>query len=162
MDVSLVLFKKGGGRRSFVMPSQRVLIGRSDDCHFRIPVMSVSRRHCELFIEDGKLRMHDLGSRNGTYLNGIRVQNANLRPGDFLRIGPVLFGIQIDGIPGQLIPPDFVLLEENHIDEHAGDGSTILQTLQPGQTQTPPRDVTEDIMNWLDDKENKNKQPGSP
>jgi hypothetical protein len=88
------------------------------------------------------------------------VENAVLRAGDFVRIGPVLFGVQIDGAPGQLTPPDFVLLEENHLDEQPGDGSTIVQTPQPGQTQTPQRDVADDIMSWLDDKEEKDKQQG--
>lgn len=158
MDVNLVLFKKGGGGRSFIMPSMRVLIGRSADCHFRIPVMSVSRRHCELFIEDGKLYMHDLDSRNGTFVNGVRMENSVLRAGDFIRIGPVLFGIQIDGIPGRLVPSDFVVTEESQDEELPDEDSTIVQTPRQGQTQTPSCDTADDVLMWFDENEEKEKQ----
>jgi pSer/pThr/pTyr-binding forkhead associated (FHA) protein len=157
MDVSLVLFKKGGERKTFVVPGKRILIGRAKECDFWVPVMSVSRRHCELNIEAPLLHVHDLGSRNGTYVNGMRVTNATLKAGDFLRVGAILFGIQVDGVPEKLSPPDFVLLEEhNGPIEHSSEGSTIIQTPLPGQTQTPARDVADDILLWLNDRDEKN------
>jgi len=156
MDISLVLFKKGGGRKTFIIPGKRILIGRAKECDFWVPVMSVSRRHCEITIENGAVHLHDLDSKNGTYVNGTRVQNATLGAGDFLRVGPVLFGVQVDGQPERLVPPDFVLLEEEHAEEKAGEGSTIVQQPTPGQTQTPSaRDVADDILSWLDEQEQK-------
>jgi pSer/pThr/pTyr-binding forkhead associated (FHA) protein len=161
MDVSLVLFKKGGERKTFVLPGQHVLIGRARECDFWIPVMSVSRRHCEITVDERTVHLHDLGSRNGTFVNGTRVQNAILRPGDFLRVGPIVFGVQIDGTPENLIPPDFVQLEEEHAVDKTGDGSTIVQPPQPGQTQAPPHDIVEDVMSWLEDKNKKAGERGS-
>jgi pSer/pThr/pTyr-binding forkhead associated (FHA) protein len=154
MDVSLVLFKKGGERKTFVLPGKHVLMGRAKDCDFWIPVLSVSRRHCELTLENTTLHIHDLGSRNGTYVNGMKVTNASLRPGDFIRVGPVLFGVQVDGQPSNLLPPDFVMIEENHAEEHAGDGSTIVQPPSE-KTQVGTRDVADDILLWLDEREQK-------
>ena len=52
-------------------------------------------------------------------------------------------------------------MEENHGDEQPGEGSTIVQAPQPGQTQTPARDVADDIMLWLEEKEEKEKQSGA-
>jgi pSer/pThr/pTyr-binding forkhead associated (FHA) protein len=156
MDVSLVLFKKGGERKTFVLPGKRALIGRGTDCNFRIPLLSISRRHCEINVDERTLHVHDLGSRNGTFVNGMRIVNALLRPGDFIRIGPVLFGVQIDGRPDTLVPPDFVMLEENNTEEHPGDGSTIIQPPQSDQTHDGGHDITDDIFFRLDGEEPKN------
>jgi pSer/pThr/pTyr-binding forkhead associated (FHA) protein len=155
MDVNLVLFKKGGERKTFVLPAKRVIIGRAKDCDFWLPVLSVSRRHCEISVENSTVLIHDLGSRNGTFVNGMRIVNANLRPGDFIRIGPILFGVQIDGQPTTLMPPDFVMLEESTSEERPGEGSTIIQP-PSDKTQTGVRDVAEDIMSWLDERDQKN------
>jgi pSer/pThr/pTyr-binding forkhead associated (FHA) protein len=158
MDVSLVLFKKGGERKTFVLPGKRALIGRGTDCNFKIPLLSISRRHCELTIEENTLHLHDLGSRNGTFVNGMRIVNAMLRPGDFIRIGQILFGIQVDGRPDTLVPPDFVLIEENE-EEHPGDGSTIIQPPQSEQTHDGSHDIADDIFFRLDEEEPKNGRP---
>ena len=48
-------------------------IGRHDDCLIRIRSSQVSRRHCELHLDRGKLLVRDLGSSNGTFVNGKRV-----------------------------------------------------------------------------------------
>ena len=48
-------------------------LGRHDDCVIRIKSSQVSRRHCELFEVGGQLMLRDLGSSNGTYVNGKRV-----------------------------------------------------------------------------------------
>ena len=73
MDVNLVLFKKDGMTRSFRLPSTVTVIGRRQESDLCIPLMVVSRRHCELNVEMGRLKIRDLGSRNGTYVNGQRV-----------------------------------------------------------------------------------------
>ncbi len=65
-------------------------IGRHDDCLIRIRSSQVSRRHCELFEEGDQLILRDLGSSNGTYVNGKRVLGRqNVKPGDILTIGSV-------------------------------------------------------------------------
>jgi len=73
----------------------------------RIPLSSVSREHCEITItDDGDLNLRDLGSSNGTYRNGERVQEADLDAGDHVMIGPVQFTVVIDGKPTDIdIPP---------------------------------------------------------
>lgn len=48
---------------------------------------TVSRRHAELRVRDGRWMVRDLGSINGTWLNGRRVGDAEVRPGDELRLG---------------------------------------------------------------------------
>ncbi|MEX0775181.1 MAG: FHA domain-containing protein [Phycisphaeraceae bacterium] len=99
MNASLVMVKADGSRREFPMTKDRVVVGRTNACDLRIPVASVSRRHCELTIENGELRLRDLGSSNGTFHNDNRVQEAVLQAGDRLGIGPVVFTVIVDGEP---------------------------------------------------------------
>lgn len=69
-------------------------IGRHDDCVIRIRSSQVSRRHCELFEADGSLIVRDLGSSNGTFVNGDRIEAPRvLHPGDALTIGGVTLRI---------------------------------------------------------------------
>ena len=99
MKVNLVLFKKNGNKKSFSVPSSVTVIGRRKDCDLCIPVINVSRKHCQLNQDQGKLMIRDLGSTNGTLVNGSEVKEAELQPGDKLTIGPLSFTIQIDGAP---------------------------------------------------------------
>jgi hypothetical protein len=65
-------------------------VGRHDDCWIRIKSSQVSRRHCEIFESGGKLTIRDLGSSNGTYVNGKRVLGQQaLTLGDELTLGAV-------------------------------------------------------------------------
>ncbi len=99
MQAVLVMFKSDGERRSFSLPRDITVIGRREDCDLRIPLGDVSRKHCRLIKEGEELRIEDLGSSNGTFLNGMRIQEATLQAGDQVQIGPVGFIIQLNGQP---------------------------------------------------------------
>ncbi len=100
MDVNLVLFKKSGRSKAFPLPSSVTVVGRRQDCDLCIPLQIVSRRHCEFNLDGGHLRLRDLDSRNGTYINGGRVTDQiDVKPGDKIQIGPLDFIAQIDGKP---------------------------------------------------------------
>ncbi len=75
-------------------------LGRHDDCIIRIKSSQVSRRHCELFDSDGKLIVRDLGSSNGTFVNGKRVMGQQpLKVGDELTVGAVTLRVATLGQP---------------------------------------------------------------
>ena len=101
MQVVLVMFRGDGDRRSFSIVHDVTVIGRREDCDFRIPLGEISRKHCRLIKDGDTLRAEDLGSSNGTYVNGNRVQEAELAPGDTLKVGSVVFVVQIDGVPAE-------------------------------------------------------------
>ncbi|MHC4497504.1 MAG: FHA domain-containing protein [Planctomycetota bacterium] len=105
MDVDLVLFKKNGSRKTFHLPSNVTVIGRRSDCDLYAPLTSVSKRHCQLHCDQGVLKIRDLGSRNGTYLNGKRVDEAVVQAGDHIQVGPLTFALQIDGQPENIAMP---------------------------------------------------------
>ena len=101
MQVVLVMFRGEDARRSFSVARDVSVIGRREDCDFRIPLGEISRKHCRLIRDNDALRVEDLGSSNGTYVNGLRVQEAVLGPGDTIQVGPVMFVVQVDGQPGE-------------------------------------------------------------
>jgi PAS domain S-box-containing protein len=68
-----------------------VLIGRSPDATVRLDDESLSREHARVKrLPTGEIELADLGSTNGTYLNGLRVERAQMRTGDRVRIGRTL------------------------------------------------------------------------
>ncbi|MEU7721551.1 FHA domain-containing protein [Streptomyces tibetensis] len=74
------------------LPSRTVRIGRATDNDLVIDDLVVSRRHAELrALADGTYEIIDLGSHNGTYLNGSRVTSAPVGPGDIVGIGHSAF-----------------------------------------------------------------------
>jgi len=100
MRVVLAMFRPDGERRSFSVVRDLTVIGRREDCDLRIPLGEISRKHCRLIKDGDSLRLEDLGSSNGTYHNGTRIQKeATLAPGDQIQIGSVRFVVQIDGVP---------------------------------------------------------------
>ncbi|MCL2700672.1 MAG: FHA domain-containing protein [Phycisphaerae bacterium] len=105
MDVKLVMFKANGQRKDFPVAGDVTIVGRGDECDLRVPLTDVSRRHCELRIEGGKLVVADLGSSNGTFVNNKRVTESPLRAGDLLTLGPVSFVVQLDGKPAGVTAP---------------------------------------------------------
>ena len=104
MDVKLAMFLPDGKRKDLSIRNRSTLIGRGDKCDLRIPLLSVSRRHCELAIGDDGLHVKDLGSSNGTFVNNQRVTESPLSAGDRLAVGPIIFTVQIDGAPEEIGP----------------------------------------------------------
>lgn len=64
-------------------------VGREGDVDILLPHPSVSRRHCELWLEEDAVLARDLESRNGTFVNGDRITEAQILEGQVLRVGDV-------------------------------------------------------------------------
>lgn len=67
------------------------VVGRGGDCDLTIDDATLSRRHAELSIENGQLRVRDLGSANGTQVNGERITDHVLSHGDEVKFGSRVF-----------------------------------------------------------------------
>ena len=78
------------------------VIGRSSECDISIASEEISRRHAQVKPSPEGLMVEDLGSSNGTYINGKRVQNGLLKPGEELRLDNIRFLLVAPGaeIPG--------------------------------------------------------------
>jgi pSer/pThr/pTyr-binding forkhead associated (FHA) protein len=80
--------------RTFEVPVGSLTIGREKDCQLRIESGFVSRHHCIVLFDEREVRVRDLGSKNGTSINGSRVsatKEAVVGHGDLLTIGEVAF-----------------------------------------------------------------------
>jgi pSer/pThr/pTyr-binding forkhead associated (FHA) protein len=75
------------------------LVGRKEDSDLRLDHKSVSKQHCVLVKTDGLLLVRDLGSTNGTRVNGQRVRRAALLPNDQLHIASFRFRVYLG--PGE-------------------------------------------------------------
>jgi predicted component of type VI protein secretion system len=75
---------------------RQFLIGREQDCHLRPNSDLVSRHHCVFTVDEFTVRLRDLGSTNGTYVNGERIQGqVVLKPGDRVAVGKLSFEIVV-------------------------------------------------------------------
>ena len=81
------------GKR-IVLPEGEIIVGRDDACQMRLASSLVSHRHCALDVGPEGIRVRDLGSQNGTYVNDVAVTDPLLlRSGDVLRVGAALFQV---------------------------------------------------------------------
>lgn len=87
-----VPWKLVGSQGEFIITGRHVL-GREDGCEIRLRSQSVSRRHAELRLKSGRLTVKDLGSSNGTFVNGKRVDQRVLRPQDEVRFDEESFRV---------------------------------------------------------------------
>ncbi len=81
-----VLEGSAEGKR-YAGTGERTVVGTDPTADFRLDDPTVSRRHCELVFVDGTVRIRDLGSRNGTFVNGVSIEGAHLATGSVVRIG---------------------------------------------------------------------------
>jgi hypothetical protein len=66
-----------------------ICLGRSPKCEVQLPVKNVSRKHVRVSFRNEEYQIEDLGSTNGTYVNGIRIERCILRNHDQVEIGGV-------------------------------------------------------------------------
>ncbi|NOX54261.1 MAG: FHA domain-containing protein [Planctomycetes bacterium] len=88
----------GGKHDGQIIPlaTKKFLIGREQDCHLRPNSDAVSRHHCVIVMDEYTVRVRDLGSTNGTFVNGERIQGqVILKSGDRIEIGDLTFEVLI-------------------------------------------------------------------
>jgi len=141
MAAKVTLTIHGGaldGKQFTIRQPAKCVIGRAEDCLIQLPsnweFQLVSRHHCELHIEPSGVRVCDLGSRNGTYINGKLVGHRprtesvesaaprvsafyDLHDGDQLWVGPVLFEVKVAG--AVTVPKEAVPAKRNQFNEMA-------------------------------------------
>ncbi len=82
------------GREKFLADGEELIVGRSKDAHVIINDNKASRRHARFHSAAGELYVEDLGSFNGTFVNGAKVERRALMPGDSVEVGNVRIKIE--------------------------------------------------------------------
>lgn len=102
--MAVLVLLQGGQAVPHELDGQEVLIGRHPDCGVQLESSAVSRRHARVFLQDGRYAIEDLGSGNGTSVNGQIIENATpLESRDRIKLGPVLMRFEEgDGASGDI------------------------------------------------------------
>jgi predicted component of type VI protein secretion system len=151
MNVKLRIVQGRPKGKSLLFPAGEYVFGRGDECHVRPNSEWVSRQHCLLRVTSEGTFLRDLGSRNGTLVNGVRlVGERALGPGDQVQVGPLVFEVIVEEpVPGA---PPHPATGEPHL-LGAGTGDTALRAfdtvelealkgLEPDVCEAPPEPPT--------------------
>jgi predicted component of type VI protein secretion system len=95
----LVVLSEGLTGRAHELKVEKTTVGRLDDNTFQIAEQSVSSHHCEVLLKGNDVIIRDLDSTNGTYINGEKISEKVLKPGQILRLGNVEARLEGDGAP---------------------------------------------------------------
>jgi predicted component of type VI protein secretion system len=108
------------GGRPIEISKDLVIVGRREECDLRLEHKSVSKMHCVIVKTDGLLLLRDLGSTNGTRVNGQRVRRAALLPNDELTIASCKFRIALGPELAPPAPPASPAYDQKtqHLDAH--------------------------------------------
>src|SRR5256885_6207159 len=100
----LVLLSEGLTGRTYELKTDKTTVGRVSDNAFEIPEASVSSHHAELTLRGNDLLVKDLGSTNGTFINGEKIEEAVLKPGQILRVGMIEMRLETGEAPTAATP----------------------------------------------------------
>src|SRR5437762_1422154 len=95
----LVLLSEGLTGRTYELKVDRTTVGRVEDNSFQIPEASVSSHHAEILLRGNDVVIKDLNSTNGTFINGEKVTEAVLKPGQILRLGMIEMRLETGEAP---------------------------------------------------------------
>ncbi len=123
------------GGASIDLVKDLTLLGRDEDCDIRLEPKSISKLHCVIAKTDGLLLIRDLGSTNGTRINGQRVRRAALLPNDTLSVANLKYRVMFGP---DLEPEPLPIVRESKKDEPVPPlQRNLLPDVYPEQ-KTPP------------------------
>jgi pSer/pThr/pTyr-binding forkhead associated (FHA) protein len=106
MEVKLVVANGKQAGTEISVKSAKFLIGRNEDCQLRPQSHLVSRKHCAILIEEDLATVEDLGSTNGTFLNGEKLEGRRkLKSGDRIKVGLLEVDVKLDMAAGEKSKP---------------------------------------------------------
>jgi pSer/pThr/pTyr-binding forkhead associated (FHA) protein len=98
----LVILSEGMTGRSHELTVEKTTIGRVEDNTFPIVDTSVSSHHCEVLLRGNEVLVRDTGSTNGTFIEGEKISESVLKPGQVLRVGQIQ--MRLEGGPAAALP----------------------------------------------------------
>ncbi len=134
MRVKLIVLQGSNAGKEVKIPTPKCIIGRGDECHLRPRSDAISRRHCVFFVKDSRVVLRDLKSKNGTFVNGKKIDgDAVLKGGEHVRVGALEFEVVLDLSLG-------------------GDKKPKVRSVKDAASRTADSQARdEDITNWLEE-----------
>ncbi len=140
MVVKLRVMHGPSAGKEIRIPDNQFIIGRGDDCHLRPKSDAISRQHCIIIVSESQVLVRDLKSKNGTYVNGDRIEGDRIvKVGDHVKVGPLEFEMLIDYGLG-------------------GDKRPQVTTIQEAAARTFDASVLDtDVSSWLEESDTKDR-----
>jgi len=136
MAVILIIEGKDGSSRNLQLGGNPVIIGRSSSCHLKLDDSMISGKHCAFKLSaTGKVLVKDMGTTNGTLLNGSRIQDTQIYCEDIITIGG--FSISID--ESQLSPKEAKSLKRDEPTAQVKFVNLNGSTARKQASKTPPK-----------------------
>ena len=105
MRYILTAINQTGSGKQIEVRRSRIVIGRGEECQLRPKCPRVGRQHCELGAVDDQVLIRDLGSKNGTLVNGEKISKVHLlKHGDLIAVGSMSFRMTFPDSP--VVPPE--------------------------------------------------------
>ena len=137
MQVFLKIIGGKNDGREIKISVPEFVIGRGEAAHLRPSSDLVSRRHCSIELVDGKVLIADLGSRNGTFVNGeLLKQPHEAKPGDRVRVGRLQFELVIDVASASI--------KKKKV-------NSVVEAASRTVEAKPAQSLEDSITDWLDD-----------
>lgn len=146
-----------GGGDPIPLFKTHLLVGRRNRCDIVLDYPNVSSQHCELELVDGYWRVRDLGSANGTKVNGDRIAERFLRPGDELAFAKHAYAVSYTPDPMAPPPP----IDDNPF-QHSLMEKAGLERIRPERSKpaaaprkplprksSGPKDEDDQALEWL-------------
>lgn len=147
MKVELVVVQGNPAGKRITLTTPVFRIGRGETCHLRPNSERVSREHAEFTLTNDVLQVRDLGSRNGTLVNGKPISElTTLSRGDIVMVGPLTFAVAFDGdhsTPAAAAAPAQA--------EAAPTAAAPSAAAPAAAASTKPKSAADDIASWLFD-----------
>lgn len=104
MRAKLTVLHGASKGKTILIAKPQYVVGRGEKCQLRLNHEAISRQHCAFLVSPDKIVLRDLGSRNGTLLNGEKInKKAEIKTGDEIQFGPLSFSVQLLDQAGKVV-----------------------------------------------------------
>lgn len=104
MRAKLTVLRGASKGKTILIAKPQYVVGRSEKCQLRLNHEAISRQHCAFLLSPDKVVLRDLGSRNGTLVNGKKIaKQTEIKTGDEVQFGPLSFQVQIVDQAGKVV-----------------------------------------------------------
>ncbi len=104
MRAKLTVLRGASKGKTILVAKAQYVVGRGENCQLRLNHEAISRNHCAFLVASDKIVLRDLGSRNGTLVNGEKITGkVELKTGDEIQFGPLSFSVQLEDQKGNVV-----------------------------------------------------------